>query len=273
MFFLDIIALVICMKVIKISELKDLTFSISDISVIYQTPSWQTLGGENDRKRILNGYLLIDKGKCKYQWRNNEVTIGSGDLIYLPSGGERFVTVTEKPFSFYRISFVLTDTEDGEQIIFSKTPELTANKVGESYFEICKNLLQSTLSKNNMFYSMSQILNLFQKIEKLHSPVHNKRIQKLIEYVDNYYTDNASVDELANMCFLSKPQMFRLFKAETGKTPVDYRNELRIKKACQLIQDGECSVSEIAEMLGFESIYYFSRVFKKYTGISPSKFK
>ena len=260
------------MKVLNISELKRTKFYLTDISVIHQTPVWQTLGGDN-KKRGLNGFSLIEKGKCKYTWKDNEVTLGSGDLIYLPSGCRRLATVLEKPFSFYRISFVITDAEDGENIVFSETPEVFAREVGESYFEICKNLMQSTLSEKNLFNSLSQLFNLFEKLEKLESPVINKRISEIIDCIENHFTDSISVDELAERCYVSRTQMFRLFKAETGKTPVDYRNELRIKKACQLIQDGECSVSEIAEMLGFESIYYFSRVFKKYTGISPSKFK
>ena len=65
--------------------------------------------------------------------------------------------------------------------------------------------------------------------------------------------------------------MYRLFREETGTTPIEYRNRLRIQRACQLLRGRECTIGEIAALLGFESVYYFSRVFKKLTGVAPSR--
>ncbi len=258
------------MKVVDFSKISELKFAICDMSVIYQTPAWSTLSGG---KRILNGFLLIDNGECKYEWQGVEATLQKGSLIYLPTGCEKTVTVTKRPFSFYRISFVLRDVESGEEIIFDENPNLFSESMSKSTFEICDSLLKSTLSENNTFLSMSLFCRLFEKIEKAMKPERDKRISKAIDYIDNYYTENTDVEKLSEMCFLSRAQMFRLFKKETGDTPVDYRNKLRIKKAQQLILDGECSVGEISEMLGFENIYYFSRLFKKYVGMPPSRYK
>ena len=257
------------MKVVNFLKISEMAFSISDMSVIYQTPTWSGLSGG---KRVLNGFLLIDNGECKYEWNFGEATLKKGSLIYLPTGCEKTVTVTDKPFSFYRISFVMRD-ESGEEIIFDENPCVFSDSMGKTTFEICENLLKSTLSENNNFLSMSLLCRLFEKIEKKMKPEGDGRILKVIDYIDNNYTENIDANLLAEICFLSRAQMFRLFKKETGETPIDYRNRLRIKKAQQLILDGECSVSEISEMLGFENIYYFSRIFKKYVGVSPSNYK
>ena len=64
----------------------------------------------------------------------------------------------------------------------------------------------------------------------------------------------------------------RLFKKATGKTMLAYLNELRISKARQLLSDGTSRISDVAEKCGFRDIYYFSRVFKKYTGTTPGAF-
>ena len=61
-------------------------------------------------------------------------------------------------------------------------------------------------------------------------------------------------------------------KKATGKTMLAYLNELRISKARQLLSDGTSQISRVAEQCGFHDIYYFSRVFKKYTGTTPGAF-
>lgn len=260
------------MKIIDFRELKSTKFSLHDISVIYQSPTWNILGNDK-HKRTLNGFLLIDNGECKYEWDGGEANLQKGSLIYLPTSCRRIVTVTKRPFSFYRISFFMTDADDGELIIFSENPWYTYHSMGESSFDLCKSMQESTMSENNMFLSMSLLCNFFQKIEKTQKRDCNKRILKVIDYIDNCYTENTDSQALADMCYLSKTQMFRLFKKETGYTPVDYRNKLRIKKAQQLLLDGESTMGEISEMLGFENVYYFSRIFKKYVGIPPSRYE
>lgn len=260
------------MKIIDFNELKTTKFSLHDISVIYQSPTWNSLGSDR-HKRILNGFLLIDNGECRYEWDDGEANLKSGSLIYLPTGCRRIVTVTKRPFSFYRISFCMTDADDGELILFSENPWYTCHSMGESSFDLCKSMQESTLSENNIFSSMSLLCKFFEKIEKTQRRDCDKRILKVIEYIDNCYTENTDVRTLSDMCYLSKTQMFRLFKKETGDTPIGYRNKLRIKKAQQLLLDGECTISEISEMLGFENIYYFSRIFKKYVGIPPSRYE
>lgn len=259
------------MKVIEFSDISKTEFSITDISVIYQTPAWTTLGVGD--KRILNGFLLISSGECKYEWDGGAAELKRGSLIYLPTGCRKVVKVTKQPFSFYRISFVMHERESSEEIIFDTNPNLFAENMSKTTFEICENLLKSTLSENNTFISMSLLCSLFEKIKKAQKPEADERVAKIINYIENNYTENFDAETLSDICYLSRVQMFRLFKKETGDTPIDYRNKLRIKKAQQLIQSGGCTIKEISDMLGFENIYYFSRTFKKYVGMPPSKYK
>ena len=65
----------------------------------------------------------------------------------------------------------------------------------------------------------------------------------------------------------------QIFKKETGLTITKYITETRINAAKELLKDSNFKVFEVAEMVGFDNSYYFSTVFKKVTGIHPSKFR
>ena len=71
---------------------------------------------------------------------------------------------------------------------------------------------------------------------------------------------------------MSVSKLKLLFREKYGGGPINYFIELKIEKAKQLIDEGNLNLTEIAESLGFNSLHYFSRLFKKMTGISPSKY-
>lgn len=71
-----------------------------------------------------------------------------------------------------------------------------------------------------------------------------------------------------NKCYLS-----RIFKEVTGFTVNDYLHTYRIREACILLREGNMNVSEISEAVGYESLTYFDRVFRKHIGLSPMQYK
>jgi AraC-like DNA-binding protein len=87
-----------------------------------------------------------------------------------------------------------------------------------------------------------------------------------------HLTEKVSCAFLAKLCCLSTAQFYNLFHAEYGVPPLEYRNDLLVRRATLLLKDGSYSVTEVAETLGFESVSYFSRFFKKHKGISPAQY-
>ena len=97
-------------------------------------------------------------------------------------------------------------------------------------------------------------------------------IENIHQYICEHYTEKILLD---NICFIfgtNKTTLCNSFKKKYNSTVLNYINHLRIKDAKSLLRQNELSVTEISEMLGFNSIHYFCRVFKKTTGQSPKEY-
>ena len=139
--------------------------------------------------------------------------------------------------------------------------------------DICEELRRTTLNHHTDFLTASLICSLIDYAAKCIKQSTLSGIDTALEHVKYHYTEEITIDELCEMSYLSPAQFFRLFKQKTGMSPVEYKNFLRIKKAESLLCDPYCSISEVADILGFENACYFTRIFKKFKGISPSEYK
>lgn len=101
----------------------------------------------------------------------------------------------------------------------------------------------------------------------------DNKISDVLNYIKEHYTENISLD---NICFLfgtNKTSLCRNFKNECGTTILNYINQLKVKDAKRFLREQKMSITEISENLGFSSIHYFCRLFKKHTGLSPKEYK
>jgi AraC-like DNA-binding protein len=99
-----------------------------------------------------------------------------------------------------------------------------------------------------------------------------KRIRKIYGFIDERYQSKISLNEVADLCNLTKAAFCRYFKKATGSTFIEFLNQYRISQAKRLLLNGK-NVSESCYECGFESLSYFNRSFKKITGENPSEFK
>ena len=83
------------------------------------------------------------------------------------------------------------------------------------------------------------------------------------------YTKDIPIPQIARECSISESLFRSLFRECFGVSPVQYRNQMRIRRSRQLLQDHDCTVLEAALAVGFKSESYFSRIYKKNTGVSP----
>ena len=98
-------------------------------------------------------------------------------------------------------------------------------------------------------------------------------VEKTIRYIGRNLHKKLTLDELAAQANLSKFHFARLFAQETGCSPMRYLQNTRIEQAKSLLLSTNGLLSEVAELLGFDDVYYFSAVFKKVTGLSPGRYR
>ncbi|MGP7818100.1 response regulator transcription factor [Niallia sp. 01092] len=98
-------------------------------------------------------------------------------------------------------------------------------------------------------------------------------ITKALAYMDSHYTENLTLQNVADKVHVSKNYFSILFKQQTGYNFIDYLIELRIREAKRLLTEEDGRIYDVAESLGFNGVNYFSRLFKKMTGLTPLEYR
>lgn len=114
-------------------------------------------------------------------------------------------------------------------------------------------------------------VNLYEYINDLRGK--NNPIKILQGYIEENYTENISLEKAAKIVSMSKSYLSTIFKKVTGINFNEYVMTVKMDKAYELLKTGDLTIYEVAEKIGFNNPNYFSKVFKKYKGISPSETK
>jgi len=97
-------------------------------------------------------------------------------------------------------------------------------------------------------------------------------VEKMVNYLEDHYNEKISLDQIAENMYLSPFYISKIFKSETGDTPIHHLINIRLEKARELLAGGyEGSIQEVAASVGYDDAYHFSKLFKKRYGISPSQ--
>lgn len=97
-------------------------------------------------------------------------------------------------------------------------------------------------------------------------------VEQILSYFEDHYAEKISLDQIADNTYLSTVYISKIFKSETGNTPIRHLINIRLEKAKELLENGwEGSIQEVAMQVGYDDAYHFSKLFKKRYGVSPSK--
>ena len=98
-------------------------------------------------------------------------------------------------------------------------------------------------------------------------------LKRVVDYIQANYASPISLEELAKVAIVSKSTLINAFKLAYDTTPIKFINRVRLDKAKALLLNTDSSISEISEMVGFQSLHYFSRYFKSHEDLSPIEYR
>lgn len=140
------------------------------------------------------------------------------------------------------------------------------------YLKLDMNAVKSEFSMVQwMTWLMNKVFDLTQEERKEKT---EKRItDQVIDYIREHYTEDINRNTLSERFHFSPEYIGKMFRKDIGTSLNDYINSLRVEKAKHLLENTNTKVIDIALEVGFDTLPYFSSVFKKYTGVSPAEFR
>ncbi|MEE0928513.1 MAG: AraC family transcriptional regulator [Acutalibacteraceae bacterium] len=230
------------------------------------------------RTRIDYTLMYLSEGVATVYIDGKPKTIRAGEaLLYLPDVQQRHIYLQKDGCvnKFVHFSGHLCSILDGEPIriipVASKNEfESNIDRLIRAY---CRIDPQRELLCDGYLRTIIALLKDSEQIAAAPKETLQERIRIVINTINTHINEPINLDDCAKKCFVSRERFNHMFKEQTGYPPLQYINKLRIERAKQLLADAGLSVSECAETLGFTDVNYFSRLFRKFTGVSPSKYK
>lgn len=168
--------------------------------------------------------------------------------------------IMEYNTNFYMVLSMLRKMHDREEVSFlHEVNELIAN-----------NSIMNNVTLKSFFMDQFKLFAQDSKSAASEKDQYMKRIER---YVEANYPGSFSLDDVSDEVGISKQYICQLIKQQYNITFIDYLNQYRIDQAKRFLESGPMKISEVYAKVGFNSYSYFSKVFKKYTGLVPSEYR
>ena len=206
-----------------------------------------------------NSMIFIEQGEIEYTFfeDNKKIILKKNDFLFIPKSipyKARYLKDNTK-------IRVITFSTEGDSIPPELRLPITKNnsKITRSFETINEEMA------NNILLLTSKIYELLYIITKQEQEVPDvyKRILPAIKEIQKNYFENQKTIYYARLCDMSESNFRKLFKEFTGKSFINYRNDLRITHAKKLIESGECTITEAAYITGFNNMSFFYECYKK----------
>ena len=175
------------------------------------------------------------------------------------------IRVDEVKNIFFKLADVLAHEAERRGVNFDEAGEFHKNYLWAQIYGF------QTLQEIKK-YLLDEMIHLFDGIEEMES--NSKSVFYVMKYIQKHYTTyDLSNKTLADYVHLTPTYLSWLFKKETGKTLGEYVIEVRIEKSKELLRESHIKLFEVARKVGYSDANYYAKVFKKQTGLTPSKFR
>lgn len=230
--------------------------------------------------------FFIMQGCGGFVIRNERISVKQNDFVIVNPSVEHTETIDQPAGMDYIViglegaAFLLQNQSQGyfagsfskyqglfRELLLSLTREATARE--ERYQALCNDLINILLTYIERIAGLKIIENESRDQARLGT----HRILWVKQYLDDNFTHSVSLDNIAAMVNLNKYGIIRLFKQLYGVSPMRYMLDRRYEEACFYLKTSSVSVKQIAELSGFSSANYFSQMFQRREGVSPTEYR
>lgn len=230
------------------------------------------------------GFIYFLSGKTTYTFNNCAYTFGEGDMIFLKESSVPYRISSKKGTENLALNFTIQkEASFGEvldELINDPLPVLINKEKVNKYRKLMENAINA-VAKNNfgahmtamsVVYEITQDMLFDLMLKNIKSDDFNRILPAKI-FIDENFNKEISIVELANRCNMCETNFRKKFSSIFGISPSKYIYSVRINNAKNLFSSGAYSVEEVAKLCGFNDANYFSRFFKKHTGLTPMEYK
>lgn len=221
--------------------------------------------------RAGGGWLDVGDGR---------LAVGGGDLLLLPKGlAHAYGADPQRPWTLYWVHFAgelvtefLRPLGAAPMLSIGLQPRLLAE------FDSLLNLRRQGLSLPHFIHAAQQLQSLLSGLAVLPARATLKSgrvldVEAVQAVMRAHLHGSLQLDQLAAQFKLSRFHFAKTYRALTGHAPIQEFIQLKMAHACRLLDEGEQGIRQVAEQLGYDDVYYFSRLFRKVVGMAPSHYR
>jgi len=241
-------------------------------------PTWRPRG------RLDFQLLYIASGRAHFHFDGKEQIVTAGHMVlYRPKEPQKYEYYGEDQTEVYWVHFTGGDvTNILRSYGIPKDKHVFYCGKGLDYQNHFRLMIQELQMCREHFEEMlemhlRQIFVMIHRHFESSAKLNNSQIAEDIDaaamYFNEHYNEEISIEDYAETHHMSTSWFIRNFKQYTGSTPMQYILSKRIYNAEILLQDSSYNVTEISQIVGYDNPLYFSRIFKKAKGLSPSEYR
>ena len=258
--------------------------------------TWKGMGNRisNYHSHDYPELVVILSGVGKYRIADRIYSVKEGDVLLLnPSDMHQPIPLEgeENPSTELIIGFTDIQLRGRGKNLLPMTEEgpvmHTSGELRQRVFKICSAMeAENTVDKPGRYFMLKAYLMqlLILLLREQAEPVKNCQsysfesinkkyvVEQILNYFEDHYSEKVSLDRIAENMYLSPFYISKIFKSETGDTPIRHLINIRLEKAREiLLENRELSIQEVAASVGYDDAYHFSKLYKKRFGRSPSQ--
>lgn len=265
--------------VIEIAEKDELASSLFVTDIGYYP---NATNHYRERKLAINQYILIYcvDGSGWYRLKGKEYQVGKNQFFILPAG-EPHIYGANESWTIYWVHFrgyhaaIFADGMQTPQNINVALNSRIRDRI--SIFEEILSTLHSGQDIEDLRYASSLLhyflasmryLGLYRRAEGT-----SDTIEAAIHFMQENIENRITLQDVLDYIGYSQSHFSVIFKKKTGESPIAYFNRLKIEYACKLLKETDLKINQICYKIGIEDPFYFSRLFSKTIGMSPTEYR